>query len=99
MKLGRIIGTVVASQKDAGLEGYTLQLVRDLTVGPEALVEAAGVVVAVDVVGAGVGEVVLITAGSSARQTPGTQGRPVDAVVVAIVDSVDTGRSVYRKTP
>ena len=97
MKLGRVVGTVVSSRKDPGLEGYTLHLVRELGVGPPGLVDLGGVVVAVDAVGAGPGEVVLITAGSSARQTAATTGRPVDAIVIAIVDSVDGSSAIYRK--
>jgi microcompartment protein CcmK/EutM len=97
VKLGRVVGTVVSSRKDPGLEGYTLHLVRDLGVGPTGLTEGGGVVVAVDAVGAGPGEIVLITAGSSARQTAATQGRPVDAIVIAIVDAVDMSSAIYRK--
>lgn len=97
MKLGRVVGTVVSSRKDPGLEGYTLHLVRDLGVGPSGLVESGGIVVAVDAVGAGPGEIVLITAGSSARQTVATQGRPVDAIVIAIVDMIDGSSAIYRK--
>ena len=59
-----------------------------------------GSVVAVDAVGAGEGEYVLYASGSSARQTSLTDGRPVDAVVMAIVDSWEVGGEVrYRKTP
>lgn len=97
MKLGRIVGTVVSTRKDPGLEGYTLHLVRDLSVTNGKLADQGGVVVAVDAVGAGPGEIVLITAGSSARQTLATQGRPVDAIVVAIVDAVDGDAAIYRK--
>jgi ethanolamine utilization protein EutN len=96
VKLGRIVGTVVASRKDPGLEGVTLFVVRDLGVDGKL---AAGFVVAVDAVGAGVGETVLVAAGSSARQTELTQGKPVDAVVMAIVDTVDVdGKRTYDKT-
>lgn len=99
MKLGRIVGTVVSTRKDAGLEGFQLLVVRDLDVGAgSGLADGSGLVVAVDVVGAGVGEVVLYASGSSARQTEATQGRPVDAVVMAIVDSVEHGAErVYDK--
>jgi microcompartment protein CcmK/EutM len=96
MKLGRIVGTVVSTRKDAGLDGFVLHLVRDL--GSD-MAPKAGLTVAVDAVGAGVGEVVLLTSGSSARQTEATQGKPVDAVVVAIVDSVDVdGARTYDKS-
>jgi len=95
MKLGRIVGTVVSTRKDEKIEGLTLFIVRDLTV---ALGEKDSFVVAADSVGAGVGEVVLYASGSSARQTRMTDGRPVDACVMAIVDQVDLdGGLVYDK--
>jgi ethanolamine utilization protein EutN len=91
MKLGKVVGTVVSTRKDEKLEGLTLYLVQDLSL------EMGGkdsFVVAVDAMGAGVGEVVLYASGSSARQTKATDGRPVDAVIMAIVDTVDTGATV-----
>ena len=95
MVIGRVVGTVVATQKDRGLTGTKLQIIQ--AVGPD-LSPKGGFVVAVDSVGAGEGEVVLYTTGSSARQTEQTEGKPVDAVIVAIVDSVDIeGKTVYKK--
>ena len=95
MKLGKVIGTVVASRKDEKLEGLQLFMVQDI--GPDGALREA-FVVAVDSVGAGVGEVVLYASGSSARQTRCTDGRPVDAVIMAIVDTVDVdGRLAYHK--
>lgn len=95
MKLGKVIGTVVATRKDEKLEGLQLYMVQDIS--PEAAPREA-FVVAVDSVGAGVGEVVLYASGSSARQTRATDGRPVDAVIMAIVDTVDMqGRVTYHK--
>jgi microcompartment protein CcmK/EutM len=93
MKLGRIVGTVVATRKDPSLESLKLLVVENLT--PE-LSREGGYVVAVDAVGAGEGEVVLYTAGSSARLTRVTKDRPVDAVIMAIVDSFDVGGRVTR---
>ena len=86
MQLGKVIGTVVASRKDPKLEGLTLLVVQqtDLAGSPK-----GGQIVAIDSVGAGVGELVLCCAGSSARQTEKTQNRPVDNVVMAIVDTVE----------
>ncbi|PIQ62589.1 MAG: ethanolamine utilization protein EutN [Bacteroidetes bacterium CG12_big_fil_rev_8_21_14_0_65_60_17] len=86
MTLGKVIGTVWATRKDDSLRGMTLQLVREL--GPDGA-EKNRVVVAVDSVGAGVGEQVLFVQGSSARQTALTRDKPVDAVIIAIVDRVD----------
>ncbi len=95
MLLGKVIGTVVATRKEPALEGAPLLLVRGL--------DAEGkptpvVVVAADAIGAGVGEVVLYSTGSSARQTDLTRDRPVDAVIMAIVDQVELGGKVtYSK--
>ena len=91
MKLGKIVGTVVASRKDQSLESLKLLVVANLSTTLE---REGGYVVAVDSVGAGVGEVILYATGSSARQTAVTKDRPVDAVIMAIVDSFDIeGRS------
>lgn len=86
MKMGRIVGSVVATRKDPSLSGVKLLVVENLS--PELKTEG-GYVVAIDAVGAGAGEVVLYASGSSARQTAVTKDRPVDAVVMAIVDSFE----------
>ena len=87
MVLGKVIGTLVASRKEPTLEGLKLLVVRACDV--DGSVPATGaIVVAVDAVGAGIGEVVLYAAGSSARQTQVTQNRPVDATIMAIVDEI-----------
>jgi len=93
MKLGRVIGSVVATRKDPSLESLTLLIVENVTA---ALEREGGYVVAVDSVGAGVGEVVLYATGSSARLTAVTKDRPVDAVIMAIVDSFDIDGRVTR---
>lgn len=96
MIVARVLGTVVCSQKDPRLEGAKLQLVQP--VDYNSLKGDAKPLVAVDSVGAGQGEIVLVVAGSSARQTQQTQNTPVDAVIMAIVDTIDMdGRTVYRK--
>lgn len=95
MNVGKVIGTVVASRKDPKLEGLTFLIVQntDLTGAPK-----GGQIVAVDSVGAGIGEIVLYCAGSSARQTDVTQNRPVDHVIMAIVDEIETnGETTFRK--
>ena len=95
MVLARVIGTVVSSRKEPLASGWTLLLVRP--------VDAAGTLVgtpfvATDVVGAGESEMVLVASGSSARQTPDTDQRPCDAVIMAIVDSWDVMDEVrWRK--
>ncbi len=88
MFLGKVIGTLVASQKEATLEGLKFLVVRRMTVENK---EESGYVVAADAVGAGVGEVVMVATGSSARQTRMTDKRPCDAVIMAIVDSWEVG--------
>jgi microcompartment protein CcmK/EutM len=88
MLLGRVAGTLVASQKEENLEGLKFLVVRQLDVDNE---ETGGYVVAADAVGAGVGEVVLYATGSSARQTVLTNNRPCDAVIMAIVDTWEVG--------
>jgi len=95
MILARIVGEVVSSQKEPNLKGLKLLLVQN--VDPKG--EAKGAqLVAVDAVGAGVGEVVLYASGSSARQTETTKDRPVDAVIMAIVDSIHSGgQQTYDK--
>ncbi len=95
MLLGRVAGTVVASRKEPLMEGWKLLLVRQLDTDNH---DAGGYVVAVDAVGAGVGEVVLYATGSSARQTEVTRDRPCDAVIMAIVDTWEVGgREVFHK--
>lgn len=86
MILGRIIGSVWATRKDESLTGSKLLIVKQLDLK---LNEKDNFVVAVDSVGAGDGEVVLVATGSSARQTTITKNKPVDAVVMAIVDKLD----------
>ena len=95
MYLGKVVGTVVASQKEASLEGLKFLTVRRLTIDGQ---ETETYVVAADAVGAGLGEVVMIATGSSARQTIFTDKRPCDAVIMAIVDTWEVGgQEIYRK--
>jgi ethanolamine utilization protein EutN/carbon dioxide concentrating mechanism protein CcmL len=92
MRLGRIVGSVVSTRKDPSLASLKLLIVENITTSLE---REGGYVIAVDSVGAGVGEVILYATGSSARLTAVTKDRPVDAVIMAIVDSFDVeGRSV-----
>jgi microcompartment protein CcmK/EutM len=88
MVLAKVVGTVVATRKEGSLEGLKLLLVRVID---EEGKETGANIVAADAVGAGPGEIVLIASGSSARQTTMTDKRPVDAVVMAIVDSWAVG--------
>jgi len=88
MLLGKVVGTVVATRKEEEIEGLRLLVVRGLDLEGK---PTSSVVVAVDAVGAGVGEVVLYASGSSARQTKVTKDRPVDATIMAIVDEIEVG--------
>jgi ethanolamine utilization protein EutN/carbon dioxide concentrating mechanism protein CcmL len=95
MLIGRVVGSVVATQKDEKLESLKLLVVQihDHENQPK-----EQYVVAVDSVQAGVGDMVLYAAGSSARQTTLTDGRPCDAVIMAVIDSWDLGGvNVYQK--
>jgi microcompartment protein CcmK/EutM len=95
MLLGRVVGTVVSTRKEEELSGLKLLLVRAADVEGKA---TGAVVVAIDAVGAGLGEVVLYASGSSARQTRVTKDRPVDATIMAIVDSIEhEGKQTYLK--
>lgn len=86
MVLGKVVGTVWATRKDEQLVGMKLQIVQEANLDYSL---KDRFVVAVDSVGAGVGEMVLIAQGSSARQTDLTRNKPVDAVITAIIDTLD----------
>jgi len=86
MILGKVIGTVWSTKKDENLVGSKLLIVRQLDLDFQ---EKNTFLIAVDSVGAGEGEVVLVASGSSARQTVLTKNKPVDAVIMAIVDKLD----------
>ncbi len=95
MYLGKVVGTLVSTQKEATLDGLKFLVVRRLTIDNQ---DERGYVVAADAVGAGLGEVVMVATGSSARQTVMTDKRPCDAVVMAIVDSWEVdGQEQYNK--
>ena len=86
MQLAKVVGTVVSTRKEGTLEGVKFLLVKNCDFDGK---PTGAPVVAVDAVGAGIGEVVLYASGSSARQTTVTQNRPVDATIMAIVDIVE----------
>ncbi|MFL5245654.1 MAG: EutN/CcmL family microcompartment protein [Gemmataceae bacterium] len=92
MFLAKVTGSVVATQKVASMTGHKLLTVDPLRVDPahrDKLVSTGRTFVAVDTVGAGLGEMVLIVQGSSARLTPETEKLPVDTTIIGIVDSVN----------
>ena len=95
MQIGRIIGTVVSTAKDPTLQGLKLHVVEQTDVVGRS---RGGHVVAIDSVGAGPGELVLYASGSSARLTSITRDKPVDAVIMAIIDSITIkGETTYQK--
>ena len=95
MNLAKVLGTVVSSRKEPSIEGFKLLMLG--VAGPDGALTGA-TVVAADVVGAGEGEYVLYASGSSARQTVLTDAKPIDAVVMAIVDSWEIeGEQRYKK--
>ena len=99
MFLARVEGSVVATKKDASMSGRKLLLVRPQLVDekdPTKFRPGANTIVAVDSVGAGIGELVMFCQGSSARLAPNLKEAPVDAVIIGIVDSVDVlGKEIY----
>ncbi len=99
MFLAKVEGSVVATKKDASMNGRKLLLLRPQLVDekdPSKFRPGANTIVAVDCLGAGLGEMVLFTQGSSARLAPGMKDAPVDAVIIGIVDVVDVlGKQIY----
>ncbi len=97
MLLGKVTGTVVSTHKDEGLEGYKLLIVQQVDLE---LNLKPGYVIAADAVGAGMGELVIVVQGSSARMCQHTLQKPVDAAVCGIIDSLEhQGEIVYKKYP
>jgi len=97
MFIAKVIGNVVSTQKNEKLCGMKLLLIQPYISKGSKLEISGSSVVAVDSVGAGVGECVLFTQGSSARLTPATKDTPVDAVIVGIVDTVEVDGTVLEK--
>ena len=96
MVLARVVGTVVSTRKEPKIEGIRFLVLEKIN--PETMQGLGDFVVAMDGVGANLGEVVFFVAGSSARMTAVTEGRPADATITAIVDAVDIrGEYVYHK--
>lgn len=97
MRIARIIGSAVSTIKAETLRGTKLLVVQPATAADELLDEMP--FVAVDAVGAGQGELVLISEGSAARYTSLTENAPVDAVILAILDSLEVGgETTFRKS-
>ncbi|MFA6584286.1 MAG: EutN/CcmL family microcompartment protein [Elusimicrobiaceae bacterium] len=96
MLFAKVTGTVVCTRKDEKLTGAKLLLVQPVDGDGNA---KGNPLVAVDAVGAGEGETVLLVQGSSARQTKATESRPVDCTIFGIVDVIEKdGSVVFRKS-
>ena len=96
MQLARVKGTVVSTNKAETLMGMKLLIVKPIDI--ETWEEKGNRLVAVDAVGAGEGEVVMVVSGSSSRQTRMTENRPTDLTIAAIIDTVDVGgKRVFEK--
>jgi ethanolamine utilization protein EutN len=104
MFIGKVTGHVVATQKDKTLSGQKLLVVEPLNVKydessgrPASLSNTGRAIVALDVVGAGEGQIVLVVQGSSARMTELTKNLPSDAAIIAIVDTAQyAGKTFYQ---
>jgi ethanolamine utilization protein EutN/carbon dioxide concentrating mechanism protein CcmL len=95
VQLGEVVGTLVSTRKDPKMVGMRFLVVKNLDADMRALGSYS---IAVDTVGAGVGDVVLHVGGSSARMTEATNERPADACIMAIVDAIEIdGRYTYEK--
>jgi ethanolamine utilization protein EutN len=100
MILARVEGSVVATKKNAKMTGNKFLVVRPLVIDSPKATEfkpGSSTLVAVDSLGAGEGEIVLVVQGSSARLGADDKGSPVDAVVIGIVDTVDAGKTILYK--
>lgn len=101
MFVAKVTGSLVATQKVESMKGHKLLVVEPYRLDPEerrSLKTTGRTFVAVDTVGAGEGEFVLLTQGSSARLTPETKNLPIDAVIIGIVDTVRIdGQDVFSR--
>ncbi len=101
MFIGKVTGNVVSTQKIGSVIGKKMLLIDAMSVkgdSPGQLVSTGRVAVAIDTLGAGEGELVLVTQGSSARLTDETKSVPTDAVVVGIIDAIQVGaKELYKK--
>ena len=100
MFLARVEGSVVSTKKEASMNGRKLLLLRPQLVDekePTKFRSGANTIIAVDTMGAGIGELVMFCQGSSARLAGGMKDAPVDAVIIGIVDSVDVlGKEIFN---
>ena len=96
MNICRVKGTVVSTTKSDKINGLKLLLVKPIDL--ETFEEKGGVVVAIDTVDAGEGEIVMTVGGSSSRQTVITENKPCDQSIIAVIDSIDLeGKRIFEK--
>jgi ethanolamine utilization protein EutN len=94
MYLGKVIGSIVSTKKDESMRGRKLLMVRPMLVDPEDPTQfkpGSNTIIAIDTLGAGEGELVMFSQGSSARQAEGLKQLPVDAAIVGLIDTVSIG--------
>jgi len=100
MFIAEVIGHITATKKDSSMQGKKLLLLRPQLVdekNPTQFRNGQNTIIAVDNVGAGEGELVMFSQGSSARQAEGLKPLPIDAAVIAIIDSVNVlGQNIYK---
>lgn len=96
MDICKVVGSVVSTNKTEKLNGLKLMVVKKMDI--QSGKEDDQTFISIDAVGAGEGEVVMVVKGSSARQTPQTENKPVDAAIIAIIDSIEIeGKVVFKK--
>jgi len=95
MFIAKVVGSVVSTQKVETMVGHKLLVIEPYRINPETradMVTTGRTLIAIDTMGAGENEYVLVVQGSSARMTPETKNLPVDAVIIGIIDSVRVGK-------
>ena len=95
MILGKVVGTVISTQKNIDIKGAKFLLIEKCNHKGE---KKGNFLVALDIIGAGKDELVMISESTSARETPVTMNKPIDALIVGIIDVIDDNEKVsYRK--
>ncbi len=94
MILGKVVGTVVATQKDIDIAGAKFLLINMCDQKGE---KKDNFIVALDLVGAGNDEMVMVSQSTPARETPITKNKPIDAIIVGIIDVIDENEHVVYK--
>ncbi|WP_295362064.1 EutN/CcmL family microcompartment protein [uncultured Pseudoramibacter sp.] len=99
MQLAKVVGTIVSTQKDQHLMGCKLMIIKKINEkGEFEKYSSSSTSIAVDTVGAGIGETVIVTTGSTARFVYGDKTTPMDMTIVGIVDEIQTSAPEVKKT-